>query len=161
MRTLWPHAHKQGVSAARQERHQHQRDEGDYDGEALGVDYAVEIAEKAGLFALVYTSPSHAPLAPRWRVLCPTSREHPPAARMHLLARLNGLYRGVFSSESWTLSQAYFFGSVNRSPEHRVELVEGEAIDELDELDHIAIGAPEPRRRRAADGSAVSGDASG
>jgi hypothetical protein len=82
-------------------------------------------------------------------VLCPTAREHPPAARKHLLGRLNGLYRGVFSRESWTLSQAYYFGSVAHSAAHRVELVEGQTIDELHELDEIAIGPPENSRRPA------------
>ncbi len=71
--------------------------EADYDGERLGIDYAVETAEKAGLSALISTSPSHTPDRPRWRVLCPLNREHPPADRKHLLARLNGLYHGVFA----------------------------------------------------------------
>jgi len=128
--------------------------EADYDGEKISFDEAVEIAEKAGLSALVYTSASHTPDAPRWRVLCPAGREHPPTARRHLLARVNGLYRGVFSSESWTLSQAYYFGSLKQSSAHRVEPVEGEAIDALDELDQIAIDATKTSRARTSDGSA-------
>lgn len=123
--------------------------EADYDGERIGFDEAVEIAEKAGLATLIYTSPSHTQPAPRWRVLCPTAREHPPAARKHLLGRLNGLYRGVFSHESWTLSQAYYFGAVAHSAGHRVEVVDGEPIDALDELDQIAIGPPATSRRTA------------
>ncbi len=62
----------------------------------------------------------------------------------------------------WTLSQAYYFGSVNHSPAHRVELVDGEPIDDLDELDQIAIGPAEPprgRAREAGDGSGARGDA--
>ena len=62
--------------------------EADYDDERISFDDAVEIAEKAGLFCLIYTSPSHRPEAPRWRLLCPTSRELAPAQRAHMLARL-------------------------------------------------------------------------
>jgi hypothetical protein len=67
--------------------------EGDYDGGLVNFDVAVETSEKAGLLAIVYTSPSHCPERPRWRILCPTSKELPPAQRAHLVGRLNGLYR--------------------------------------------------------------------
>lgn len=116
--------------------------EADYDGKEIGVDRAVETAEKAGLLALIYTSPRHTPVEPRWRVLCPTSREYPPKERARLLGRLNGLYHGIFARESWTLSQSYYFGRVSHAPAHRVELAEGEPIDLLDELDAIALGPP-------------------
>jgi hypothetical protein len=77
--------------------------EADYDGEAVSFEAAVEIAGKAGLLALLYTSPSHRLEAPRRRILCPSSKEMPAAQRPYLLARLNGLYRGIFAAESWTL----------------------------------------------------------
>src|SRR5262249_6999828 len=115
--------------------------EADYDGGKLGVDYAIEIAEKEGLLALIYTSPSHTPDGPRWRVLAPASHEVPPAGRAHLLGRLNGLYRGIFARESWTLSQAYYYGAV-QDRYHRVELIDGLPIDRLDELDTIWQGPP-------------------
>ena len=120
--------------------------EADYDGEKVSFDEAVEIAEKAGLLAIIYTSPSHTDAAPRWRVICPTSTELSPDQRGHLMARLNGLYRGIFAAESWALSQSYFYGSVNRNPDHRVEIVDGECIDQLDELDLIAIAKPAIKR---------------
>jgi hypothetical protein len=116
--------------------------EADYDGGKIGFDNAVETADKAGLLAVVYTSPSHQPGAPRWRVLAPTSREYPPADRARLLGRLNGLYRGVFARESWTLSQAYYFGRVGDAPAHRIETIDGEPIDRLDELDRVWLGPP-------------------
>jgi hypothetical protein len=94
--------------------------EADYDGEVVAFDEAVEIAEKAGLLSLVYTSPSHTPERPRWRILCPTSRELTPGERLHMMGRVAGLYRGIFAAESWALSQAYYFGSVNSNPHHRV-----------------------------------------
>src|ERR1051325_9268333 len=35
--------------------------EADYDGGEVGFDYAVEVAEKAGLRGIIYASPSHTP----------------------------------------------------------------------------------------------------
>ena len=67
--------------------------EGDYDAEKLGFDYAIDVAEKAEVAVLIYTSPSHSSDRPRWRVLCPLCKQHPPADRNRLMARLNGLYR--------------------------------------------------------------------
>jgi hypothetical protein len=112
----------------------------DYDGEQIAVGDAIEALTMRGIAALVYTSPSHAEDAPRWRVLCPLSREMPPDQRSRLLARLNGALGGVLSDESFTLSQSYYYGSVNRSPSHEVHLVEGQYIDLLDDLDAGAIG---------------------
>jgi hypothetical protein len=116
--------------------------EADYDGGEVGLDAAVEIAEKAGLQCIIYTSPGHTPRKPRWRVLAPTSTELAPAERYRLMARLNGLYRGIFAGESFTLSQSYYYGSVAKNPAHRVELIDGQCIDRLHELDRIAIGKP-------------------
>jgi hypothetical protein len=116
--------------------------EADYDGEKVAFDEAVEIAETAGLLAILYTSPSHAEERPRWRILCPVGRELPPGTRAQLLARINGLYGGIFAAESWTLSQSYYFGAVAANPAHRVAIVDGEPVDDLDELDEIGIGKP-------------------
>jgi hypothetical protein len=116
--------------------------EGDYDGEVVELDKVLERLEKAGLGALVYTSPSHRPARPRWRVLCPTSRELPPADRFHLVSRINGVLGGLLGAESWTLSQAYYYGSIDNNPDHRVEVIDGEFVDQLDELDLIAVGKP-------------------
>jgi predicted P-loop ATPase len=116
--------------------------EADYDGEQIPVTQAVELMDKAGLLGMVYTSPSHTEDAPRWRVLCPTSAEMPPAERERLLGRLNGLLGGVLSTESWTLSQAYYFGSVRGNPSHEVHVVDGTPIDEHGELDEIWRGKP-------------------
>lgn len=116
--------------------------EADYDGERISFDAAIETAEKAGLLAIVYTSPSSTSERPRWRILAPTSQEYPAADRARLLGRVNGLYRGVFARESWTLSQAYYFGRIGAAAAHRVELVDGRPIDFLDELDRIWLGSP-------------------
>ena len=117
--------------------------EADYDGGKLTVDEACDLLTKQGIAAVVYTSPSHTDDAPRWRVLCPTSQELPPEQRAHMVGRLNGLFRGIFSGESYTLSQSYYFGSVNRNPSHRVELIEGLPIDLHDDLDECWVGRPQ------------------
>jgi hypothetical protein len=116
--------------------------EADYDGEAVGLDEAIEVAEKLGLLALIYTSPSHAPRRPRWRIMCPASRSMAPDKRSGLMERLNGAYRGIFARESWPLSQAFYFGSIGENPNHHVEVIEGQPIDLLDELDEIWLGPP-------------------
>lgn len=131
--------------------------EADYDGGEVSFESAVEVATKADLLCLLYTSPSHTPQKPRWRVLCPTSAELPPAQRTHLLGRLNGVFRGIFSVESWTLSQAYYFGSVNANPAHRVELSEGTPIDQLHELDQIWQGKPHIGSGQSKDGKPHQG----
>ena len=75
-------------------------------------------------------------------MLCPLSQEYPPDRRDAFLARLNGLFGGIFSRESWTLSQSYYFGSVNSNPSHRVAVLAGKPIDQAVELDATAIGKP-------------------
>lgn len=121
--------------------------EGDYDGEQVQPEEALAKLEAAGIRALVYTSPSHAPQKPRWRVLAPLSHPMPPDARSALLARINGVLGGILSSESFTLSQSYYFGRTDDAPDYRVLVTfddpdEGLCVDELDELDEIAIGKP-------------------
>jgi putative DNA primase/helicase len=116
--------------------------EGDYDGEQHEPAYAVEKLHEAGVRAMVYTSPSHTEDTPRWRVLCPTSTPLPPEQREHLMGRLNGVLGGILSGESFTLSQAYFYGSVKMNPSHVVELVEGRPIDLCGDLDAGWMGKP-------------------
>ena len=116
--------------------------EADYDGGEISFERAVEIAEKARLKAIVYTSPSYTTEKPRWRVLCPLSAEMAPDMRDRMMARLSGLYQGVFAPESWALSQAYYVGRTADGAAPLVEPVDGMCIDELDELDEIAIGKP-------------------
>jgi hypothetical protein len=116
--------------------------EADYDAELVTFDTAAERLEKQGLGAILYTSPSHSATRPRWRVLCPLSEPMQPQRRAHMMGRLNGLFGGVFSRESWTLSQGYYFGSVRHNPAHRVALIDGTAIDNHDDLDETFIGRP-------------------
>lgn len=116
--------------------------EGDYDAEIITVDEAVAMLRHANIAGMIYTSPSHTEDTPRWRVLCPLSRDIHPEGRTAIVERLNGVFHGGLSGESFTLSQSYYFGSVNASPSHRVELVEGDFIDGRPDLDAAAIGRP-------------------
>lgn len=131
--------------------------EADYDGERVSVAEAAEILEKAGLLSILYTSPSHTEDTPRWRVLCPTSEAMPGNRREAMMGRLNGLFGGIFSGESWTLSQAYYYGSVNKNPSHTAQLIDGEPIDQHDDLDVIFIGKPATIPRAAVNGHHLPG----
>ena len=116
--------------------------EGDYDGGALTVDEAVDILRQSGIAGMIYTSPSHSEDAPRWRVLCPLSRDVAPDDRAEYVAWLNGAFQGALAGESFTASQAYYFGSVRGNPSHRVELVDGDFLDLIDGLAPTKIGKP-------------------
>jgi predicted P-loop ATPase len=123
--------------------------EADYDAEQVSFEEAVDRLTNAGVLGIVYTSPSHTEDKQRWRVLCPLSAPAAPDTRAKMLGRLNGLYRGIFSGESWTLSQSYYFGSVASNPSHRVEVVEGTPIDLHDDLDEIWTGKPNTAAAKA------------
>lgn len=117
--------------------------EGDYDGGEMSPEDAVAMLEKHQIRAIVYTSPSHTAQKPRWRVIAPCTKAHAPSARTALLARVNGALGGILADESFTLSQSYYFGRVE-GVEYKVLMTFGDAedgscIDDLDELDDIAI----------------------
>jgi hypothetical protein len=113
--------------------------ETDYDGGVLSLDAAAGIIKTANLQALLYTSPSHTEDKPRWRILLPTSKDLAPSTRAKLVARINGLFDGVLASESFVLSQAYYFGSINSNPAHQAICTQGNYIDLRDDLDAAAI----------------------
>jgi hypothetical protein len=96
----------------------------DYDKKQIPFDDAVRVIKEAHLQALLYPSPGYTIEQPKWRILLPTSKELPPTERAKLVARVNGLFDGAFASESFSLSQSYYYGSVNNNPAHRVEIVD-------------------------------------
>lgn len=65
---------------------------------------------------IAYTSPSHTPTAPRWRIICPFSKELPPAERARYMNWLNGVLGGILSRKSWPLSQCVYFGGITGPP---------------------------------------------
>src|SRR6267378_6666427 len=92
--------------------------EADYDNGQIGFEAVIERLEKHRLTALLYTTPSYTEEKPRWRILCPFAKPQiaVPAElkqfRDRMMDRLNGVFDGGLAGESWTLSQAYYFGNV-------------------------------------------------
>jgi hypothetical protein len=123
--------------------------EADYDAATITVERAARIVGQAGLAAVIYTSPSHTPETPKWRILCPTSCAMPPSDRAGLLARLNGLFVGALAAESFTLSQSYYYGAVGAGEHHEVIALDGRPIDLASELAAGAVGRPSPPRLEA------------
>jgi len=75
--------------------------EGDYDGERAHPEEALTSLGMANVRALVYTSPSHTPDKPRWRVLLPFSVELPAGHRAAIDSRtLVSSRRSALSSKS-------------------------------------------------------------
>ena len=92
--------------------------EADYDAEQMPFDEAVGVLEYHCIMGLLYTSPSHQEAKPRWQILCPFALGRMPDKRAYYLARLNGAFGGIFSHESWTLSQAYYLATPTASHQH-------------------------------------------
>jgi hypothetical protein len=102
----------------------------DYDGEEVSFDAAVAGLRRLGITGLVYTSPSHTPAAPRWRLVLPFSDPLPPAEHRPMMAWLNACFAYGLSHESLTLSQSYYFGRVDETAGHfRSEIVDGGFIN--------------------------------
>jgi len=122
--------------------------EGDYDAGTMTVDQAVNALARAGVAAMIYTTPSHQQHGKghRWRVLCPLSTDTTPSERKNLLARVNGVLGGSLSAESFTPVQSYAFGAVKGDPAPDVRLVDGRYLDQCADLDSTAIGKPTVER---------------
>lgn len=120
--------------------------EGDYDAQAVTMADALAALERHGIRAAVYPSPSWTAEKPRWRVIAPLATPCPPTERARMVARLNGALGGILADESFTLSQSFYFGRVNADWTVLCAFddpTEGNCIDELPELDAIAIGKRE------------------
>jgi hypothetical protein len=119
----------------------------EYDGEKISFDKAIDTVKRAGLRALPYTSPSHRKRKPRWRIVFPLScrvapfysrdakGENKVDRHAELVAAVNGLFDGQLAEESFTLSQSYYFGSVDNNPDHRCEVIDGDFLDQRSDLD--------------------------
>lgn len=137
--------------------------EGDHDAGTMSVSDAAARLRNARIAGVIYTSPSHTPEAPRWRVMVPTSKPLPPADRERLCARLNGVLEGALAPESFNLSQSFFYGRVSGAAEPELELVDGRSIDAAAELDATAIGrggsvAAPAKRDRSAEAHGIACD---
>ncbi len=111
--------------------------EGDYDGELVPMDDAVRTLGALGLAAVFYTSASHTPDKPRWRVLVELatpltgSTDELRKGRAHWVGVLNAILGGVLKSESFALSQCFYYGPIAGRPAPIVVRLEGCRIDEL------------------------------
>ena len=65
---------------------------------------------------------------------CRCRRTIRPRCGRRLVARINGLFGGKLAPESFVLSQAYLYGSVNNNPDHRVEVIDGDFLDLRDDI---------------------------
>ena len=102
----------------------------DYDLGALDPATAALLLSYAGIQSIIYTSASHTPAVPRWRVLAPFSHDLPPSARRDAAARINAALGGVLAGESFTLSQSFFIGRV-QGAEYECYTSDGACIDTL------------------------------
>ena len=133
--------------------------EADYDGGEISPSEAEGRLKAAGVAALIYTTPSHRPDAPRWRLFAPFAAEHLPSDRDKFMMRLNGVFDGTLDGASFTLSQAYYGGNVEGQPAIETRLVDGRHIDRASDLDSTAL--PKGKRRKADQEAEQADDESG
>lgn len=127
---------------------------GEHDAGEISVDEAITRLTKAGIDACVYTSASHTPKSPRWRVVA--SLQAPCGAdeyRRHL-DLLNGALGGCLAPESGDLRRQWYYGRVEGAVEYRVEVSKGHAlIDTLAAGEHgielIVVKPPKPPKKVA------------
>jgi P4 family phage/plasmid primase-like protien len=121
--------------------------EADYDAGKMTILEAKNLLENAGIAAFLYTTATHTNEHPRWRVVCPTSKESPPHERAKFMGRINGVLGGVLAGESFTLSQAFYYGAIEGQDFETCQTESWgntvmQPIDLLDSLDEKAIGKP-------------------
>ena len=97
--------------------------EGYYDLGEISLADAKDIIARAGITAIIYPSPSYTPNLPKWRVLCPFSERIDVKRRYQMVKRLNGVFAGALSDESFTASQSYYFGHVEGTDAFRLETI--------------------------------------
>ena len=109
----------------------------DYDGGEIPPWLAMEKIEDSQLEALLYTTPSHREEVGgyRWRVILPLSESAVPEKHSDLVARVNGLFDGKLANESFVLSQAYYYGSIEGQPKPTVLTNIGDFLDIREDLD--------------------------
>ncbi|MFL0671958.1 MAG: hypothetical protein ACJLS3_11215 [Erythrobacter sp.] len=127
--------------------------EGDYDGHGFTLEPAgaATMLQAAGIAALVYSTPSNRPDAPRWRVLCPLSGPVAPDARHALVQVLNGALGGCLARESFVASQRFYAGSVAGGQPVEIHTSTGQLIDRITGI--APIGPPASTSERQPLGS--------
>lgn len=132
----------------------------DCHGEKVSADAAAARLREAGIRAVVYTTPSNTPDAPRWRALVPFSRPLDPSEHWDMVAITNGILGGIAAPESFVLSQAYYVGKLKGDAGYRAVAVDGDCLNDVSErfadqkigrpdratptVLHVAAGTGEP-----------------
>ena len=117
--------------------------EGDYDAEQMQLEQAYHLLDAAGVETLIYSTPSSEPDAPRFRVIAPFAQsltgteDEMRVQRAAMARRLDNVLGGVLASESYWLSQSFYFGRVMGHPPVQRLRTEGKRVDEMPELDLI------------------------
>lgn len=114
--------------------------EGDYDAGLMQPHEAVVRLTTANVIAFIYTSPSHTPEKPKWRVIAPTSQPRNVSERHNLIGRINGILSGVLANESFTDSQSYYIGRLTTG--HPVQCFRANGGCYIDAIESVIIGPP-------------------
>lgn len=120
----------------------------DYDGERVSPDEAARLLQEAEITSLIYTSPSHRPEAPRWRVLLPFSKAVSPAKRAEYVGRANRILGGIATRESFTLSQSFYIGRVRGAKYIAIE-TRGRTLDVANEIEPLDFDASTTKEKRS------------
>lgn len=110
--------------------------EGDYDDGEVSLDEAYDRLMRCGIGAVVYTSPSHTVLQPRWRVIAPLSKPVAPEERRRLVGILNAALGGILAKESFQLSQSFYYGRVSGC-DYEVRHRDGIGLDQIEGIDPV------------------------
>lgn len=114
----------------------------DYDNKAfvgtpaISFDEAITLLQAVNVRAMLYTTPSYNPDAPRWRVLLPFSEACLPQLRAEYVARANRILKGLGARESFTLSQTFYVGRVE-GVEYRTAETFGRFIDQCSDIEPL------------------------
>ena len=115
----------------------------DYDGGEVPVTSALIALEDAGVEARLYTSASHTPENPRWRVVLPFVEPVKAGAirmrawRIATIQEAERIIGVTFDKVSSKLSQPFYYGAVRHQP-YEAYAVEGECIDVRVDLKEVA-----------------------
>ena len=104
---------------------------GDHDAGTMSIEDAAERMKAAGIECVLYTTPNYTQEAPRWRVIvafsAPTKDR---TAHLAAVERMNHVLDGQLKTESFTLSQSFYFGRVT-GRKYICLYVKGKRIDRL------------------------------
>lgn len=111
---------------------------GDYDDGRIKMEEAQKMLASAGIFSILYPTPSNTLEKPRWRAIAPTSRQMSPTEHKRLTGLLNKALGGILARESFTLSQSYYHGDVGTN-DYKVLKIQGKFIDELEPIREFEV----------------------